>query len=1316
MGLRNVPTSIKDPNLAGFLRELRAAIGGVSDQVTKIIATRSTASGGGGGGGPVDPGPGGGGGGGGGGGTVPTQATIVLSISPAAPKSNQEFTLTATVTGNQPTGRVLFRRNSDLMTLDPYTLPSSGVVTHSGFLSKGTYTFVAEYSGDTNNLGATSNVLTVEVGSVWDGPPDPVTSLSAVGYIGYIVVSWVMPFIGDLDVVEVWASESNNRATATKVGESNGSMFIFTPDPAHLSWYFWVRVRDSEGLFSTYFPNTTQGVAGVAFSLEDEIAGTPLWNDLGTRLTDGEAAVEQISGIVEGPNGLAAQYMVKTDVNGLVSGIGLYNDGNVSDFFVRADRFAVGNPARYGVCSIAGHTTQAACKAAGGTWTWDPISQTSIPFIVYTTRQTITSADGQQTLTVEPGVYMKSANIQKAFINDAQFTGYLKSYSWPMTNGVPNEAPGSFPFAGWILDKSVSNPTLKIYGGGFGLWDQYGKPIITSGKIAFDQFRRLILTASAEAFVVGPAPDNAVTPASITLRVRAQNLAGVISMTATSGYTGTFGSITVSENGDADFPINPTNFTAQVATFTTASTIAGVVYNDTLTIAKVQEGSNALVMLMSNESDSLTTASDGSITGTVTVSTNVKVLRGSKNVLYSATAEASPSWSVAVTMDPVGATYAWDSATGILSIPITTSSANVVRATVTATRGAESLAKVMTVTKQKQGVPGTNGTYVSYVFKASTTQPAAPTDTAAVPSGWLDSPPVSTNPVWMSKATVTGSTAGTWSTPVKVTGADGAPGDDGNYTTYQYAVNTSTTTAPSSGWSDTPYSVASGQYQWMKTKTTNPNTGTVTYGAPFRVTGEKGDQGSQGNTGTRGGVYAVLSGTFTALSAWNAILAASNTSTCVPGDYVSDSQGSFYQYDSGTGGSSVWLSSDFRVHGNAVVSGTLSASALKAQEVWSNKITLETGSSGTFGQGNYNPSNYIQSKNFTPGASTGFRIDGAGNAEFNNVKVRGDVLLGGGNLIQNSEGLHGYTDIGTGYDTWNNTTTYPPQFLTGESATGGYFNLLQPSGGYSTNNGYMYAFVMRSGTAMASRIAVQAGKKYQFSVDAMINSEYTRGDLYIDWHTGNTNWVDGVYVDTWTNASAVVSITGVNTIQSLSIIATAPYNATHCVPVLRKYCPSTAQYTSFFFTKMVFAEVPSGQVSPIPWSPGGISLLDTLGLRAKAVSNGAFDSSGGLVTYSSATKTVTVPTSAAGDVHIAFHITVKAPSNAGAGVKFDLWTGGAKKDSQIAAVTVVNGYAACTLSAINTSKAGTVTFDLIQDPFAGASQWSWSYLVTEFKR
>ena len=116
---------------------------------------------------------------------------------------------------------------------------------------------------------------------------------------------------------------------------------------------------------------------------------------------------------------------------------------------------------------------------------------------------------------------------------------------------------------------------------------------------------------------------------------------------------------------------------------------------------------------------------------------------------------------------------------------------------------------------------GAPGSWTSYIFKKSDTEPAKPTSSAPVPSGWLDAP-TGAGIWWMSKATIDASTgeAGAWATPIRVTGEDGEPGP---HTDFKYAKNNSTTTAPAlvktdrnpAGWSDTPPSLSSGEYLWM---------------------------------------------------------------------------------------------------------------------------------------------------------------------------------------------------------------------------------------------------------------------------------------------------------------------------------------------------------------------------------------------------------------------------------------------------------------------------------------------------------------------
>ena len=241
------------------------------------------------------------------------------------------------------------------------------------------------------------------------------------------------------------------------------------------------------------------------------------------------------------------------------------------------------------------------------------------------------------------------------------------------------------------------------------------------------------------------------------------------------------------------------------------------------------------------------------------------------------------------------------------------------------------------------------GSYTSYVFKESATQPATPTGTTPVPAGWSDSPSGTyTNPIWMSKATITASTglAGTWSAPVKVTGQDGSAG---KYTTYQYAKNTSLTTQPTTGWQSAPYSLATGEYQWMRSgQVVPPATEPVAWGSAYRVTGEKGDGGAAGSNGTngtngvRGSVTAYASG-----SAWSdttansAIASVTSTNYKVIGDTVIISNGSSFaatKYWSGIG----WVAPGVVIDGNLLVSGTVSASKIGADTMAATNLILST--------------------------------------------------------------------------------------------------------------------------------------------------------------------------------------------------------------------------------------------------------------------------------------------------------------------------------------------------------------------------------------
>lgn len=166
----------------------------------------------------------------------------------------------------------------------------------------------------------------------------------------------------------------------------------------------------------------------------------------------------------------------------------------------------------------------------------------------------------------------------------------------------------------------------------------------------------------------------------------------------------------------------------------------------------------------------------------------------------------------------------------------------------------------ITIHIAEKGDPGVAGNWTSYVFKSLSTQPDTPAGTATTPSGWTNAP-TATGVWWMSKATINGANglAGTWSVPVRITGIDGSNGSngtngkDGQYTVYNFAKNTSLTTAPTSGWSATPPTLTLGQYLWMRTGiVVPPAIAPSSWNSTVRISGDKGDTGDKGDKGEIG--------------------------------------------------------------------------------------------------------------------------------------------------------------------------------------------------------------------------------------------------------------------------------------------------------------------------------------------------------------------------------------------------------------------------------------------------------------------------------
>lgn len=172
--------------------------------------------------------------------------------------------------------------------------------------------------------------------------------------------------------------------------------------------------------------------------------------------------------------------------------------------------------------------------------------------------------------------------------------------------------------------------------------------------------------------------------------------------------------------------------------------------------------------------------------------------------------------------------------------------------------------------KGDDGSIGADGGHYEFIYKNAKTQPTAPTagtTLSNLPTGWSS---VATTPdfangyyTWCSMCYVSGTgTYGTWSTPYRTTGDNGAKGEDGNSTEFIYKVTTTPTTPTisyansnnktrydddfvPSGWTDNPSGVdASSMYEWVASRVKESGTwSNFSSPAIWAKWGEKGEDG-----------------------------------------------------------------------------------------------------------------------------------------------------------------------------------------------------------------------------------------------------------------------------------------------------------------------------------------------------------------------------------------------------------------------------------------------------------------------------------------
>lgn len=210
-------------------------------------------------------------------------------------------------------------------------------------------------------------------------PPVPI-GFSAEGVFGGVHLTWENPFqaYNVHAYTEVWRGESNDPTKRVLINSSRGAAYFDRiPDNDQVDYWYWVRFfseYNREGPFSLPFKarklaDVQELMAQISGQIDESDMSaafrtgyTGLRNAVAshdTTLTQQGASISQQLALINNEavkntsqdskiNGLSAQFTLRLDVNGYVSGFGAYNDGKVSEFTVVADRFSIAPPGSTG--------------------------------------------------------------------------------------------------------------------------------------------------------------------------------------------------------------------------------------------------------------------------------------------------------------------------------------------------------------------------------------------------------------------------------------------------------------------------------------------------------------------------------------------------------------------------------------------------------------------------------------------------------------------------------------------------------------------------------------------------------------------------------------------------------------------------------------------------------------------------------------------------------------------------------------------------------------------------------------------------------
>lgn len=127
------------------------------------------------------------------------------------------------------------------------------------------------------------------------------TTASGVGQIGVVAIAAPPSGFEDLSYmqpvkVEIWAASSNNRGSATKIGETTSGIYLHGGLSASTTRYYWARAVDAAGNVGAYYPvSSTGGISGTTLTTlppANSVGTAELKNDAVTNAKIANLAVD----------------------------------------------------------------------------------------------------------------------------------------------------------------------------------------------------------------------------------------------------------------------------------------------------------------------------------------------------------------------------------------------------------------------------------------------------------------------------------------------------------------------------------------------------------------------------------------------------------------------------------------------------------------------------------------------------------------------------------------------------------------------------------------------------------------------------------------------------------------------------------------------------------------------------------------------------------------------------------------------------------------------------------------------------------------